>query len=129
MSGVNNRSFVYLSYIHLFCNVLTIAFVTYGTFNITRIFCNDLNNQFMEYYDRIQEDIETCTHNFFSNHCFPVEFQTKFMAQYCSAWEKCKNQDPRQIHKTRLIAESVARVINTFVETMSWKALVSQISN
>ncbi|KAI8446825.1 Brl1/Brr6 domain-containing protein, partial [Phakopsora pachyrhizi] len=116
--------FIFLSYVHLFCKLLTIASVIYGTFNIIRIFCNDINNQFNEYYDQIQEDIEICTNNFFLNHCVPLEIQTEFMAQYCSAWERCKNQDPRQIYKTRIIAESIARVMNTFVETMSWKTIV-----
>ncbi|KAI8446581.1 Brl1/Brr6 domain-containing protein, partial [Phakopsora pachyrhizi] len=113
-----------LSYSQLVFKLLTAACAAYGPFKIAIIFCNDLKYQFSQHFDQIQKDIETCTKNYFSNYCSPLSAQTKFMAPYCIDWEKCKNQNPRHIEKTAIIAESIARVLNTFVKTMSWKTIV-----
>ena len=43
----------------------------------------------------------------------------------CKVWEACMSKDPTMVGRTNVMAETFAGVINSFVETMSWKTMVS----
>ena len=47
------------------------------------------------------------------------------MATQCAKWKTCMDRDPTKIGRARVSAELIAEVVNSFVEPISWKTLVS----
>jgi hypothetical protein len=47
------------------------------------------------------------------------------MAHQCASWETCMNRDPTTVGRAKVGAETIAEVVNGFVEPISWKTLVS----
>lgn len=47
------------------------------------------------------------------------------MAQQCANWETCMSRDPTIVGRAKVGAELIAEVVNSFVEPISWKTLVS----
>jgi hypothetical protein len=43
----------------------------------------------------------------------------------CTSWEHCMNRDPSIVSFTKVSAEVVAGVLGGFVDTLSWRSLVS----
>ena len=43
----------------------------------------------------------------------------------CKAWEACMSRDPTIVGRTNVVAETFAGVINSFVDPISWKTMVS----
>jgi hypothetical protein len=49
------------------------------------------------------------------------------MEAACRAWELCMNRDPTVIGRIDVVAETFAGVINSFVDPISWKTMVSHL--
>lgn len=47
------------------------------------------------------------------------------MARQCALWEECMGQEPVVQGRTRVVAETVAEVVNGFVEVISLRTMVS----
>ena len=50
------------------------------------------------------------------------------MEAACRAWELCMNRDPTVIGRIDVVAETFAGVINSFVDPISWKTMVSHLT-
>lgn len=46
------------------------------------------------------------------------------MKQFCDEWEKCMQRDASVVGRARVAAETLAEVVNGFVEPITWKTLV-----
>eukprot|EP00163_Fabomonas_tropica_P009508 TRINITY_DN1931_c0_g3_i1.p1 TRINITY_DN1931_c0_g3~~TRINITY_DN1931_c0_g3_i1.p1 ORF type:complete len:111 (-),score=12.97 TRINITY_DN1931_c0_g3_i1:171-503(-) len=46
------------------------------------------------------------------------------MQKPCMNWETCMNRDPTVIARTKISAETLAEIINSFVEPISYKTMV-----
>lgn len=46
------------------------------------------------------------------------------MEARCGAWEECMNRDVVVSGKTRVVAETLAEVVNGFVDVISFKTMV-----
>lgn len=47
------------------------------------------------------------------------------LATACAAWQKCSAKDPAIVGRARVAAETVAEIVNGFVDVVSWKSMVS----
>ena len=68
------------------------------------------------------QEIALCTNSYSSNNCgkpLPA------LIQQCLEWESCMARDPSVVGRAKVGAEMLAEVINSFVEPISWKTLVS----
>ena len=73
----------------------------------------------------LAEQIATCAHLYDINKCFPLSQRVPAIARQCSDWEACMQRDPAGVGRARVVAETIGEVINSFVEPISWKTLVS----
>lgn len=49
------------------------------------------------------------------------------MERKCSGWEECMGRDIVVVGKTRVVAETLAEVVNGFVEVISFKTMVRSL--
>lgn len=68
-----------------------------------------------------------CAKKFMDNGCAAV---TRFPAleKSCNEWEECMHREVVVVGKTRVVAETLAEVVNGFVEVISFKTMVRRCS-
>lgn len=69
------------------------------------------------------QEIALCTSSYSSNNCGTPLPALIFQ---CLEWETCMAKDPSVVGRAKVGAEMLAEVINSFVEPISWKTLVSR---
>lgn len=69
-------------------------------------------------------EIEACAHSYHLNKC-GTEGAVPALASACASWQKCSAKDPAIVGRARVAAETVAEIVNGFVDVVSWKSMVS----
>ncbi len=72
----------------------------------------------------IMSEIAHCSKQYIENRCSP-ELRVPAMEKSCMAWEACMKRDPSTIGRAKLSAETFAEVINSLVDPISYKTMVS----
>jgi Di-sulfide bridge nucleocytoplasmic transport domain len=67
-----------------------------------------------------------CSKEYLENRCAPGT-RVPAMEKACLAWEKCMNRDPTVVGRARVSAETFAEIINSFIEPISYKTMVSPL--
>ena len=83
----------------------------------------DVEHRVGEYSMDIVQDIAQCALAYRTNLC--AEGRIPAMAAQCALWETCMNRDPTKVGRAKVILEVIGEVINSFVDQISWKTLVS----
>lgn len=66
-----------------------------------------------------------CAKAYVDNRCEPAT-RIPAMERKCSGWEECMGREVVVIGKTRVVAETLAEVVNGFVDVISFKTMVSR---
>jgi hypothetical protein len=61
------------------------------------------------------------------NRCSPISQRVPALAQQCTEWELCMQRDPSLVGRGRVVAEIIGEIVDSFVEPISWKTLVSAL--
>ena len=85
---------------------------------------SDLDDKFRLYTKKVQDEIDICTRNYAKNMC-DHDTRTPMLEEKCNQWDWCMNQDPWiTARRAEWISEILADTITTFVERLSWKAVL-----
>jgi hypothetical protein len=68
-------------------------------------------------------EMAVCAQNYRDNKCDP-RTRLPALETICLNWEKCMNQDPEAVGRASVGAHTFAQVFNSFVEPISYKAMV-----
>lgn len=74
----------------------------------------------------IRSEILQCAKAYVDNRCEP-ETRIPAMEGKCARWEECMGQEVVVAGKSRVVAETLAEVVNGFVEVISFKTMVSPV--
>ncbi len=85
----------------------------------------DVEYRVAEYSMEIVQDIAQCNLLYKTNLC--AQGLVPAMAAQCAAWETCMNRDPSKVGRAKVTMEVIGEVVNSFVEPISWKTLVSPL--
>lgn len=116
--------YVLLVYLQLLFNSSLVFVALYLVINLILIIRTDINHKVLDHITRLRQEIESCTQEYNTNRCFPVEQRTKFIEKHCIEWEVCMSRDPKSISRSRIGAETFAEVMNGFVDVISWKTML-----
>lgn len=73
----------------------------------------------------LRSEILQCAKAYVDNRCEP-ETRLPAMARKCAGWEECMGREVVVVGKTRVVAETLAEVVNGFVDVISFKTMVSR---
>lgn len=68
-------------------------------------------------------EMAVCARDYRENRCEP-ETRVPAMATLCDNWHACMNRDPKKVGRARVSAHTFATIFNSFIEPISWKAMV-----
>lgn len=68
-------------------------------------------------------EMARCAHDYVQNKC-GADQRLPALGRLCESWEHCMNQDPNSIGRARVSAHTFAQIFNSFVEPISYKAMV-----
>lgn len=119
------KPYVLLLYLHFATNLILLivaAFLGYITISTIRA---DINTKIKLNISNTLSEISECSKEYYKNKCFNDENNKRAPALEltCSAWERCMNRDPQQLAKSKITAEALAEILNSFLAHLSWKSL------
>lgn len=76
----------------------------------------------------LRAEILQCAKAYVDNRCEP-EMRIPAMERRCAGWEECMGREVVVVGKTRVVAETLAEVVNGFVDVISFKTMVSRTVN
>ncbi|GAA6002388.1 hypothetical protein JCM10207_001094 [Rhodosporidiobolus poonsookiae] len=71
----------------------------------------------------LRAEIIQCAKAYVDNRCAP-ETRIPAMESRCAGWEECMNREVVVVGKTRVVAETLAEVVNGFVDVISFKTML-----
>ena len=115
--------YVISGYLQLFFNCFLVALVLYMTVQFLKTVRRDVELKVEEYQNIILNEIAQCSKHYLDNRCQPGE-RVPAMDKACNTWYICMNRDATEISWTKISAETIAEIINGFVEPISYKTMV-----
>lgn len=73
--------------------------------------------------EAILNEMSVCTKNYVDNKC-SGKARVPALETVCENWERCMNRDPHRVGRAKLSAHTMAEIINSFIDPISWKAIV-----
>jgi len=111
-------------YLQLGVNVSIACLGLYLLYAFVKTIQRDVEMKVQEYSAEVQHEIDVCNRDWFANRCQP-ETLLPAMAEKCMEWKLCAERDPELIGRARVSAITFAEIINSFIEPISYKAMVS----
>lgn len=119
--GLPSTLSIYVQFLFNCFIALCLMYVLYGMFSTLR---HDIDEKAMMESSEILAEMAVCAREFKENRC-ERESRVPAMETVCNSWEKCMARDPYMVGRSRLSAGMFAEIFNSFIEPISWKAIVS----
>ena len=84
----------------------------------------DLSKRETEEAEKMHMDIRDCRRKYQENACDPST-RVRALEDYCSSLDRCLARDPHtEVRNSRLTAELIAHILNSFVAPLDLKTIV-----
>jgi hypothetical protein len=114
-------------YAQLALNVFMVFGVMYILYSFWSTIRADVDKKSQEAMAEVLAEIAVCAKHWKDNQCDKGTILPALEA-VCREWEKCMNKDHKSIGRARVSAHTFAEIFNSFIEPISWKAMVSSFS-
>ncbi|ORX42175.1 hypothetical protein DM01DRAFT_1330159 [Hesseltinella vesiculosa] len=116
-------SLTIISYARLFFTVSLLSILFYVIFQVIWTLRHDLQIKAQEHTKDLVYEIQSCARQYKVNLCDP-ETRVPALEQKCQEWLVCMNQLPTTVTRARLSAETLAEIINSFMDPISYKTMI-----
>lgn len=110
-------------YAQLAFNVFLLAACAYMLYCFWAAVQGDIDKKAFEAMAEVMAESAQCLHSWNSNKCDRAT-RVPALEKVCEGWEACMNRDATKIGRARVSAHTFAEIFNSFVEPISWKAMV-----
>ncbi|KAJ1901728.1 hypothetical protein LPJ66_000577 [Kickxella alabastrina] len=115
--------YVISGYLQLAFNVFMVGTVLTIIINVLMTIQRDVNAKVQEYSAVVMQEIVACSKQYLENKCAP-EMRVPAMEKACNMWDTCMNQDPSKVGRAKVSAETLAGIVNGFIEPLSLKTMM-----
>ncbi|KAI9300535.1 Di-sulfide bridge nucleocytoplasmic transport domain-containing protein [Cunninghamella echinulata] len=113
-------SITIITYIQLIFRVIILSILLYIVFHLIWTIQEDFQIKANDYTNTLIQEIQSCAQQYKINLCDP-ETRVPALEKKCEHWLTCMNRIPHSITRTKVSAETIAEIINSFVEPISYK--------
>ena len=110
-------------YVQLFLNYFLVGLLMYLIWSFILTIRADVDKESEAQIGLIRADMALCAAKYIENRCAKAT-RLPALETLCAEWESCMNQDPTRVGRARVSAHTFAEIFNSFVEPISWKAMV-----
>ncbi|KAK9321923.1 Di-sulfide bridge nucleocytoplasmic transport domain-containing protein, partial [Lipomyces orientalis] len=121
LSRHDNLPFVLASYLQLIFNVFLVLVMLYLIMSFVLMIRHDISTQIAIYVAEAKDKIAKCEDEYFVNGC---ESRVPQLQEFCEEKATCMTRDPNDVGRAGVSAETVARIVNSFIEEISYKTMV-----
>ncbi|KAJ5299133.1 nucleus export protein BRR6 [Penicillium atrosanguineum] len=107
----------------LFVNLSLFSLAVYVVFSVVSTIRAEFEQAAQGAKDEILETMSRCADNYLSNKCASDE-RLPALKDLCMNWDQCMNQDPDKVGRAKVSAQTMAMIINSFIDPISWKAFM-----
>jgi hypothetical protein len=107
----------------LVVNLSLFSLTVYVVFGFVSTIRAEFEQAAEEESDRILTEIAVCAKSYFDNKCVGGD-RLPALEAACENWEQCMNRDPAKVGRAKISAHTMAIIINSFIDPISWKAIV-----
>ena len=104
-------------------NVFLFSGVMYILWSFWSTIRSDVDKKSSEAIAELMAEMAVCARQYTENRCAP-ETRVPAMGVVCDNWEKCMNRDTTRVARARVSAHTFAEIFNSFLEPISYKAMV-----
>lgn len=108
----------------LVVNLSLFSLTVYVVFGFVATIRSEFEQAAEEVSDGILAEMATCARNYVDNRCAGHD-RLPALETVCENWERCMNRDPAKVGRAKVSAHTMAVIINSFIDPISWKAIVS----
>lgn len=108
----------------LVVNLSLFSLAVYVVFGFVSAIRAEFDQAAEEASDSILAEMATCAKSYVDNKCAGGG-RLPALETVCENWERCMNRDPAKIGRAKVSAHTMAIIINSFIDPISWKAIVS----
>ncbi|CCO27216.1 Nucleus export protein BRL1 AltName: Full=BRR6-like protein 1 [Rhizoctonia solani AG-1 IB] len=117
-----------LGYVRVIFNTFLVLGFLYILVVIIVTVRRDIEDKVSVYIGENAAEVNQCTTQYTINKCEDEEKLVPHMKQFCDEWARCMKRDASIVGRTRVAAETLAEVVNGFVEPITWKTLGFSVS-
>lgn len=110
-------------YAQLILNFFFVGCIIWIVYSFWSAIQSDVNIEADRAIAEALAEMAVCARDYRENRCAP-ETRVPAMAQLCDNWHACMNRDPKKVGRARVSAHTFATIFNSFIEPISWKAMV-----
>lgn len=127
LSGVESRPnlpSVLSTYLQLGLNLFLLMITIYMITMFFLTIRSDVDMASEKMKQEVVSEIAHCTQEYVANRC-SKDMRVRAMEEQCNQWQLCMDMDPSLVGRARVSAKTFAQILDSFIEPISWKALVS----
>jgi hypothetical protein len=110
-------------YVQLALNYFLVGLLMYIIWCFVSTIRADVDKESEAQIEVIRGQMAQCAAKYVENRC-AKSTRLPALESICSEWDACMNQDPTRVGRARVSAHTFAEIFNSFVEPISWKAMV-----
>lgn len=107
----------------LMLNVTIFSIAVWVVWSILQSIRSEFNHRAELESGSILTQIHQCAKDYLNNGC-ESPHRAPALTTLCNDWQKCMDRDPAKVAHAQLSAATMAIIINSFIEPISWKAVV-----
>ena len=111
-------------YFQTLANAAILTFAFYIIYSVWSTIRADVDRASEDSVAEILAEMAACAKNYVDNRC-GGDHRLPALEAVCNNWELCMNRDPNGIRRAQVSAHTFAQIINSFVEPISLKTMVS----
>lgn len=111
----------------LVVNLSLFSLAVYVVFGFVAAIKAEFEQAAEEVSDGILAEMATCAKSYVDNRCAGND-RLPALETVCENWERCMNRDPAKVGHAKVSAHTMAVIINSFIDPISWKAIVRSSS-
>lgn len=111
-------------YAQFLLNFFLVLFMMYLVYSFWSTIRSDVDMKSREVASNTLAEMAACAREYKENRC-ELSSRVPAVETACNNWERCMQQDPSKIGRARVSAHTFAEILNSFIEPISVKTMVS----
>ncbi|KAI5480483.1 nucleus export protein Brr6 [Pseudohyphozyma bogoriensis] len=119
----SNTPYTLLGYLQFASLTLLLVLLLFLALLFLYTLYTDVQMRLHTLQQEIRAEILGCARDYVNNRCEPAT-RIPAMEARCSGWEECMGREPVVVGKTRVVAETLAGILDGFVDVISFKTMI-----